>query len=275
MTDVFVGLGSNMGHRMRHLSRAVHEIADLDNTDVVKVSHAYETEPWGLPDQDLFANAVALVTTTFRADQLLSALLEIEDRLGRTREVPNGPRPIDLDILLFGDEEWNTPELTIPHPHMAERDFVLTPLLEIEPEATWPDGELITPDKVSVGKVLRDLGPIPDPGLAEGMPITTDDWVVIAEGITTPPDMGLRFKQMVLEQSQIPFTWVPYPPDEEFEPFGLSQPVSLRVPAEYEEKARSLIAEAEAAPQVEESGQIGSGDEADVLDLEWELPEDQ
>ena len=276
MTDVLVGLGSNMGHRMRHLSRAVHEIADLPNTDVVRVSHAYETEPWGTDSPEPFANAVALVTTTWRADQLMDAFREIEDRMGRARdtEVPNGPRPIDLDILLFGDEEWETPELTIPHPRMAERDFVITPLLEVEPEATWPDGTLVTADEVSVGKVLGDLGPIPDPGLAEGQPITTDEWVVVAEGVTVPPDMGLRFKQLVLEQAHIPFTWDPYPPDEEFEPFGLSQPVRLRVPVGYEERAVTLIAEAQAAPEMEESGEGGPGDGDDVPQLDWDLPQE-
>jgi 2-amino-4-hydroxy-6-hydroxymethyldihydropteridine diphosphokinase len=273
MTDVLVGLGSNMGHRLRHLSRAVHEIADLPNTDVVKVSHAYESEPWGLEEQEPFANAVALVTTTFRADQLLAAFQEIEERMGRERDVPNGPRPIDLDILLFGDEEWNTPGLTIPHPRMAERDFVMTPLLEVDPEAKWPDGKSVTRDEVSVGAVLGDLGPIPDPGLAEGQPITTDEWVVIAEGVTMPPDMGLRFKQLVLEQAQIPYTWDPFSPDNESESFGLSQPVRLRVPVGYEEKAIAVISEAEAAPEVEEAGEIGSGDDEDVPRLDWDLPE--
>lgn len=254
MTDVYVGLGSNMGHRIRHLSRAVHEIAEIDGADVVRVSRAYESEPWGVEDQEPFANAVALVTTTFRADQFMNALTEIENRMGRTRDVPNGPRPIDLDILLFGDEEWDLPELTIPHAHMAERDFVITPLLELAPNASWPDGSPVTADAVSVGRVIGDLGPIPDPGLAEGMPITTDDWVVIADGVTVPLDMGLRFKEMVLEQAQIPYTWDPYAPEQETHPFGMSQPLKLRVPAEFEEKARTVIADAEnAAPVMEEA----------------------
>lgn len=266
MTDVYVGLGSNMGHRMRHLSRAVHEIARLDGADVVRVSHAYESEPWGVEDQEPFANAVALVTTTLRADQLMAELQEIESRMGRTRDVPNGPRPIDIDIVLFGDEEWETPEMTIPHPRMAERDFVITPLLEIAPDATWPDGSPVTAEDVRVGKVTQDLGPVPDPGLAEGSPIMTDDWVVVAQGVTLPMDMGLRFKQMVLEQAQIPFTWIPYPPDQETHPFGLSMPVELRVPAEVADKAMEVIAQAEqAAPVMEE---LGESDETDP-ELEW------
>lgn len=252
MIDVYVGLGSNMGHRMRYLSRAIREIADIDGANVVAVSHAYESEPWGVEDQEPFANAVILVSTTLRADQLMQTFAEIEKRMGRTPGVPNGPRPIDLDILFYGDEEWETPELEIPHPRMAERDFIITPLLEIAPDATWPDGSAVTREDVRVGRVIRDLGPIPDPGLVDQTPITTDDWVVVAEGATVPLDMGLRFKEMVLEQAQIPYTWDPYPPEEESHPFGMSIPVKLRVPSEFEEKARAVILEAEQAPLLEE-----------------------
>ena len=209
------------------------------------------------------------MNTTFRADQFLVALHEIENRLGRTRDVPNGPRTIDLDILLFGDEEWDTPELVIPHPRMAERDFVIRPLLEIAPEATWPDGSLVTDEDVRVGKVVRDLGPIPDPGLAEGSPIMTDDWVVVAEGLTVPPDMGLRFKQMVLEQEQIPITWDPYSPDEEFLPVGQTIVVRLRVPAEFEERARAVIEAAEQASPVMDEAAVG-----DELEPELDWPEE-
>lgn len=283
MTDVFIALGSNLGHRIRYLSRALHEIADLPDTNVIEVSRAYESEPWGVEDQPPFANAVALVRTTFRADQLLESLLQIEDRLGRTRETPHGPRTIDLDILLFGDEEWDTPELVVPHPRMAVRDFVITPLLEIAPDATWPDGSPITRERVSVGRITQDLGPIPDPGLAEGQPITTEDWVTIAEGASTPPDMGLRFKEMVLEQAHIPFTWDPQPPDAEYQPFGLAIPIRLRVPAGHEARARELLAQAEEAPVLEEdmaaiqgsgaagpaaSSEAGTSEDAS-LELDW------
>ena len=264
MTDALVGLGSNVGHRMRYLSRSIHEMADLPETNVVDVSRAYETEPWGLEDQPPFANAVVWLRTGLRADQLMESLVEIENRLGRTRDVPNGPRTIDLDILLFGDEEWNSEELVIPHPRMAERDFVITPLLEVAPDATWPDGTPVTRDSVRVGMVIRDLGAIPDPGLAEGTPIMTDDWVAIAEGVTVPPDMGLRFKQLVLEQAHIPFTWDPYPPDEEFEPFGLSMPVRLRVPAEFEQRAKTLLREAESAPAMMEDADNLASAEPDL-----------
>ncbi len=154
---------------------------------------------------------------------------------------------------------------------MAERDFVITPLLEIAPDATWPDGSPVTGDAVAVGKIIRDLGPIPDAGLAEGAPITTDDWVVVAEGVTVPLDMGLRFKEMVLEQAQIPYTWEPYAPDQETHPFGMSMPVSLRVPAEFAEKARTVIAEAEQAqPQMEAAE--GPGDDLEP-ELDWPAEE--
>jgi 2-amino-4-hydroxy-6-hydroxymethyldihydropteridine diphosphokinase len=150
MTDVFVGLGSNMGDRVALMSRAIGELAHLPETHVVGYSHAYDSEPWGVTDQPNFVNAVAWLRTDLLADQLLEFLHDIEDRLGRTREVPNGPRTIDLDILLFGDEEWETDALTIPHPRMAERDFVITPLLEVAPDVLWPEGTPVTRDAVRV-----------------------------------------------------------------------------------------------------------------------------
>jgi 2-amino-4-hydroxy-6-hydroxymethyldihydropteridine diphosphokinase len=261
MADVFVGLGSNLGNRVGLLSQAIGAIADLPETHVVDYSHAYESAPWGVGDQPLFVNAVAWLRTDLRADRLLEYLQEIEARLGRTREVEHGPRTIDLDILLFGEDEWDTENLTVPHPRMAERDFVITPLLEVAPDVLWPEGTPVTRDAVRGGEVLRDLGPIPDPGIADGMPVVADDWETIGSGVTMPPDMGLRFKQLVLEQAGIPFSWDPYPPDQEFEPFGLSMPVKLKVPAEFASRARTLVAQAEQAEPIgEEPGDFGPED---------------
>lgn len=260
MADAFIGLGSNVGDRVALLSRAIGEMADLPETHVVAYSHAFESVPWGVEGQPNFLNAVARLRTDLRADQLLDFLREIEDRLGRTRDVEYGPRTIDLDILLFGDEEWETEALTIPHPRMAERDFVITPLLAIAPDALWPEGTPVTRDAVRVGEVLRDLGPIPDPGVAEGAPVAADDWETVSSGVSMPPDMGLRFKQLVLEQAGIPFAWDPYPPDQEFEPFGLSVPVRLKVPSQFAARARVLITQAEEAPLSEESPILGPDD---------------
>ena len=257
MTDVFVGLGSNLGNRVALLSQAIGAMADLPETHVVDYSHAYESKPWGVEDQPLFVNAVAWLRTDLRADQLLEQLQEIETRLGRTHEKENGPRTMDLDILLFGEEESQTDDLVIPHPRMAERDFVITPLLEIAPDVLWPEGTPVTRDAVRVGEVLRDLGPIPDAGVAEGVPVHAGEWETVGSGVTMPPDLGLGFKQMVLEQAGIPFAWDPYPPSDEYQPFGLPMPVSLKVPAEFAARARTLIAQAEQAPMEDEPMDFG------------------
>jgi 2-amino-4-hydroxy-6-hydroxymethyldihydropteridine diphosphokinase len=269
MTDAIVGLGSNIGDRVAYLSRALGEMAELPESHLVAYSHAYESAPWGVEEQPEFLNAVAVLRTELRADQLLEALQGIEDELGRIRDVPNGPRTIDLDILLFGDEEWSTEILTIPHPRMAERDFVITPLLEVAPDATWPDGAPVTRDAVHVGAVLADVGPIPDPGIREGSPVAAEEWETVASGLTVPPDMSLGFKKLVLEQAGIPFAWDPYSPDEEFEPFGLAMPVRLKVPAELAARARLLISQAEEAPHIEEETSAeGAEDTRDTADVE-------
>ena len=144
MNDAFIGLGSNLGAPVANLRSAALALDELPGTEVVFASHVYESEPWGVADQPPFANAVVWVRTRLRADQLLDALKEIEERLGRRPGERFGPRVIDLDLLLLGDEEWETEELVVPHPRMAERDFVLTPLLTIAPHVTllrsprWP-----------------------------------------------------------------------------------------------------------------------------------------
>ena len=256
MTRAYVGVGSNVGDRMETIASAVAALEELDETRVDAVSHVYESEPWGVEDQPAFANAVVALDTDLRADQLLEDLQQIEERFGRVRDVPNGPRVIDLDILLFGDEEWTLPELTIPHPGMAERDFVITPLLEIAPDATWPDGSYITRDQVRVGAVTDILGEMPDEEAEQGLsPIAEEDWVVVAEGVTVPVDMGLRFKQLVLEQADIPFGWDPFPPGDETQPWSMPTPVKLVVPGDRAEEARRLLAEAENAPMdLEDTG---------------------
>ena len=249
MTRAYIGVGSNVGDRMETIAGAVAALEELDETRVDAVSHVYESEPAGLEDQPAFANAVVAIDTDLRADQLLEDLRNIEDRFGRVRDVPNGPRTIDLDILLFGDEEWTLPELTIPHPRMAKRDFVITPLLEIAPDVTWPDGSYVTRESVSVGAVTSVLGAMPDEEAEQGLPpLAEEDWVAVAEGVTTPVDMGLTFKQLVLEQAEIPFSWDPFPPGDETQPWGMPTPVKLVGPADRAEEARRLLAEADSAP---------------------------
>jgi 2-amino-4-hydroxy-6-hydroxymethyldihydropteridine diphosphokinase len=253
MTRAYIGVGSNWGDRLATIGGAVAALEELDETRVEAVSHVYESEPWGEADQPPFANAVVAVDTELRADQLMEDLHQIEDKFGRKREVRYGPRTIDLDILLFGDEEWTLPDLTIPHPRMAERDFVITPLLEIAPDVKWPDGTFVTRSAVNVGSVTRILGPMPDEEAEEGLPpLAEDDWVVVAEGVTIPVDTSLQFKQLVLDQADIPFSWDPFPPGEETQPWGMPTPIKLVVPADRAEEARFLLAEAERAPIAEE-----------------------
>jgi len=135
----FIGLGSNMGDRMAYLEAALREITAQPGIRLVKASSCYESEPVGYLDQDWFINQVVEVETTLGPLELLHVLQGIENRLGRRRLIRWGPRVIDLDLLLFGDLVLRTGELTVPHPRMYERNFVLIPLNEIAPEYRHPD----------------------------------------------------------------------------------------------------------------------------------------
>ncbi len=133
MTLAYIGLGSNLGDREAVLLRAA------DALDAVRISPVIETEPWGFADQPPFLNAVAEVETDLSARGLLELLLDIEQRLGRTRTGPRyGPRTIDLDLLLYGHEVIDEPGLRVPHPRLAERRFVLEPLAALVPERKIP-----------------------------------------------------------------------------------------------------------------------------------------
>ncbi len=128
MTRAFVGLGANLGDREATIRRA----AELLGTH--RLSSIRETEPWGYADQPMFLNAVAELDTDLSPRALLDRLLELERELGRTRDGPRfGPRTIDLDLLLFGDDVVDEPGLTVPHPRLHERLFVLEPLHELDP----------------------------------------------------------------------------------------------------------------------------------------------
>ena len=162
---------------------------------------------------------------------------------GRARR-RKGPASIDLDLLLFGDEEWNTPELTMPHPALAERDFVVTPLLEIAPRTTLPDGTPLRRSQATVGPVLRDLGSVPDAGIEHNVPVEDVEWVTVAQSesasdttaqASTP---ALRLKQEVLESEGIPFAYTPYEPGTDMDPFGMQVTFQLLVPEEYAQTAQ-------------------------------------
>lgn len=133
MAIIFLGLGSNLGDRKDNIARAVHLLRDK-GVSVVQHSTLIETDPiGGPPGQDRFLNGVLKAETELNPEKLLQCLKEIERRLGRTQTIRNGPRVIDLDILLYDDLTLNTPGLTIPHPRMLERSFVMVPLREIDP----------------------------------------------------------------------------------------------------------------------------------------------
>ncbi len=132
----YIALGSNMGDKMATCRRALALLSKAGR--VTRVSSFYCTEPVGYPNQEDFINAVAELETSLSPLALLAACHVIEDKLGRSRLLQWGPRTIDLDILLYGDQVVNNAELTIPHPLMAERRFVLVPLCEIAPQVVHP-----------------------------------------------------------------------------------------------------------------------------------------
>jgi 2-amino-4-hydroxy-6-hydroxymethyldihydropteridine diphosphokinase len=133
MTLAYVGLGSNLGDREATLRRAAELIG------AQRLSTIIETEPWGYEHQPRFLNAVAEIDTPLESQQLLTHLLDVERRLGRERVGPRwGPRTIDLDLLLYGDEVIDEAGLQVPHPRLHERLFVLEPLAELAPELEIP-----------------------------------------------------------------------------------------------------------------------------------------
>ena len=136
MPLAYVAIGSNLGDREQTLLDAVEALRAEPGVEVVAVSSLIETDPVGFLDQPRFVNGVVALETTLPARALLELLLAVERRFGRIREgVPaQGPRTLDLDLLLYGDEEIDEPGLQVPHPRMRERPFVLGPLAEIAPE---------------------------------------------------------------------------------------------------------------------------------------------
>lgn len=139
MTRAYIGLGANLGDRAAMLRAALEQLAAEPDVELVAVSAFHQTDPVGLVNQPRFLNAAAAVETELPARALLDRLLGIERRLGRTRDGPRfGPRTIDLDLLLYGDEEIAEPDLCVPHPRLHERLFALEPLAEIDPQLAVP-----------------------------------------------------------------------------------------------------------------------------------------
>lgn len=138
----YLSLGSNLGDRNANLQGAMKELEET-GVQIAAVSQIYVTEPWGGVEQPEFWNLAVEIETTLDPLELLKICQDIELSLGRERSIHWGPRTIDIDILLYDNRVSNTPELTLPHPHMEKRAFVLSPLREIAPELTLPSGRSI------------------------------------------------------------------------------------------------------------------------------------
>jgi 2-amino-4-hydroxy-6-hydroxymethyldihydropteridine diphosphokinase len=151
VTRAYVGLGANLGDRERTLHEAVTALAAEDGVEVVAVSTLRETEPVGVGEQPLYLNGAAELETTLTARELLDRLLAVEQRFGRVR-VPgeHAPRTLDLDLLLYGDEVIDERGVTVPHPRLHERRFVLEPLAELTPG-------LVVPGRGDVESLLSGL----------------------------------------------------------------------------------------------------------------------
>jgi 2-amino-4-hydroxy-6-hydroxymethyldihydropteridine diphosphokinase len=162
--QAFLALGSNLGDRVAYLQHALDALARRDDVDVVAVSRVYATDPVGGPEQGEYLNAVAEISTSCAPHELLDVVHGIEASAQRVRSVRFGPRTLDVDVLLYGDERVDTDELVIPHPRLHERDFVLVPLRDVAPErvaALAPGGEGVRDAGVTLRVPTHDLRPHP------------------------------------------------------------------------------------------------------------------
>ncbi len=159
----YLGLGSNVGDRESHL-RAAIELLARRGVEVDAVSSAYETEPVGeVLDQADFLNAAIRIRTELEPEALLDACKKVESERGRALDAPrHSPRPLDVDLLLLGDLQLSTDRLTLPHPEVTSRRFVLAPLLELDPGLTLPDGTRLAHGlaKLGPGQLVQKLGPL-------------------------------------------------------------------------------------------------------------------
>lgn len=153
MSLAYVGLGSNLDQPAAQIAKALTGLASLPATQLLRQSSLYRSPPWGYPDQPDFINAVAELETQLDTVELLAEMLALERRLGRRRDGPRwGPRLIDLDLLVHGDQELETETVQVPHPRIAERAFVLMPLAELAPNL----------DLAGMGRVSQLLERLPE-----------------------------------------------------------------------------------------------------------------
>lgn len=158
--DCYLGLGANLGQRARQLAEALAALSWQPEVELVDVSPVYESVPEGGVDQPPYLNLVVQVRAWCAPERMLALCLEVENHLGRQRPYPGAPRAIDLDLLLFGDEIRQTETLTLPHPRLLQRPFVLVPLADLAPElqvaGSAPVGELAAAHREAV----RCVGPL-------------------------------------------------------------------------------------------------------------------
>lgn len=150
MTIAYIGAGANLGEREATIRRALELLDAEEGIDVVAVSSFRETDPLGVVDQPRFVNAAAAVETSLAPRELLERLLAVERALGRERRERFGPRTVDLDLLLYGEEVVDEPGLEVPHPRLHERRFALEPLAELDPA-------LVVPGRGRVDELLSEL----------------------------------------------------------------------------------------------------------------------
>jgi len=161
MTLAYIGLGSNLGDPGRQVSGAVSALAGIPGTSVIRRSSLYRSRPYGVLEQPDFINAAVMVDTTLGPRELLRQLLRIEDEQGRDRDVPRwGPRILDLDLLVYGGEQIREADLTVPHPQISKRNFVLMPLVELSRDLEIPGMGLARDLLDRAG--YSDIEPLPD-----------------------------------------------------------------------------------------------------------------
>jgi 2-amino-4-hydroxy-6-hydroxymethyldihydropteridine diphosphokinase len=156
----FLGLGSNLGDRLTNLQAAVDALGAEPGLRVTGSSRVWETTPVGGPPQPDYLNAVLRVETDLSARDLLDAAHRVEARLGRVRTERWGARTIDVDILLYDEERIDEPDLVVPHPRLAQRAFVLLPLLELDPDPILPDGSSLAAARVDTSGVEPSAPPL-------------------------------------------------------------------------------------------------------------------
>jgi len=154
---VYLGLGSNLGDREANLQKALKMLSEQTAIKITRVSSIYETAPVGIIEQPDFLNLVAEAQTTLEPQDLLAVILNLENQMGRVRNLRWGPRVIDVDLLIYGSERLHFPGLTVPHPRLLERAFVLVPLVEIAPDLQLTDDGLTAAEAL---KKLFQLGNI-------------------------------------------------------------------------------------------------------------------